>query len=324
MNKLIPKHQSKSPIKYNFKNFDINSYTNDKLGLNGQQRTSTVGTTQQRNQQQQAARQATINQLNQRAQKIHNYADEITRLKRTTGKEIMNPKTGEIGIVKTTSQAPVKAPMEQISPEFDALMLFSKPAQTAMNEIISGVKQLGNISKNYRAYQFAKALDKDSKIVNGELSDLPFMQRITKEGKQYALQRMQGKKDLLKEQIINNQVFDVYNSDGIIQSGRLITQQPRMSYQFISPRKSTKIDSTYGQNSINNKVWWNEDTPFYNEGYNTMSIPINSIETQKVPGHFSQAVRVSDQIALPKSTIYSFNDPITRFQIPQSHSILIK
>ena len=214
--------------------------------------------------------------------------------------------------------------MEQVSPEFDALMLFSKPAQTAMNESISGVKQLGNISKNYRTYQFAKALDKDSKIANGELSDLPFMQRITKEGKQHALQRMQDKKDLLKEQIINNQVFDVYNSDGIIQSGRLITQQPRMSYQFISPRKSTKIDSTYGQNSINNKVWWNEDTPFYNGGYNTMSIPVNSIETQKVPGHFSQAVRVSDEIALPKSTIYSFNDPITRFQIPQSHSILIK
>lgn len=146
MNKLIPKHQSKSPIKYNFENFDINSYTNNKLGLNGQQRTSTIGTTQQRNQQ--AARQATINQLNQRAQKIHNYADETRRLKRTTAKETMNPQTGEIGIVNTTSQAPVEAPMKQVSPEFDTLMMFSKPTQIAMKEtsnlVEEGLARAGN------------------------------------------------------------------------------------------------------------------------------------------------------------------------------------
>ena len=116
--KLIPKHQNKSPIRINF---DINSYTNDKLGLNGQQKTSTTGTTQQKNQQRQAARQATVSQVNQKADKVYNYADTTVRLKRHTATETVGPKTGEIGIVNTTSQAPVEAPMEQINPEFNVI-----------------------------------------------------------------------------------------------------------------------------------------------------------------------------------------------------------
>lgn len=124
--------------------------------------------------------------------------------------------------------------------------------------------------------------------------------------------------------------INTMQAEGMLRNGRLIHQRDiPIGNTLKSRQKKFWGGSHYDREAGLNKIWWREGFPFYEgQPYNVVSIKSGKIGETRVPSHFDDAVRVSnDNIDLLRPDLDAkilYTDPTTGLLIRSDHQVLFK